>query len=78
MTRPHAVHRPKPPLPRMEVYKDRAGRFRYRRRAKNTKIVATAGQSYAYRRGAREAAKRDHPGIVVLSWPLTRWDWRAQ
>ena len=47
---------------KFEVYKDRAGEFRWRLRATNTQILATSGDSYKAKRDclhAIESVKRD-------------------
>jgi uncharacterized protein len=45
-----------------EVYKDKAGEFRWRLRAQNTKVLATSSEGYAEKRNclaAIESVKRD-------------------
>lgn len=52
----------------IEIYLDRGGkRFRYRLISANGENLSNAGQSYASRGGARRAAKREHPGIPIVS-----------
>lgn len=50
----------------IEVYLDRAGKYRYRLLSAHGEVLATPGQGYASRGGARRAAKRDHPGIPIV------------
>lgn len=40
-----------------EVYPDKGGKYRWRVRASNGKIVASSGESFHDKRGAKEAAK---------------------
>lgn len=49
----------------VQVYQDKAGKFRYRLVSKHGEILETPGQSYAFRQGARRAAKREHAYPVV-------------
>jgi uncharacterized protein YegP (UPF0339 family) len=47
-----------------EVYKDRAGEFRWRLRATNSQIIANSGEGYKEKRSclsAIESVKRDAP-----------------
>ena len=47
-----------------EVYKDKAGEFRWRLRAANSQIIATSGDGYKEKRSclsAVESVKRDAP-----------------
>jgi uncharacterized protein YegP (UPF0339 family) len=47
-----------------EVYKDKAGEFRWRLRATNSQIIATSGDGYKEKRSclsAIESVKRDAP-----------------
>jgi uncharacterized protein YegP (UPF0339 family) len=52
----------KKPKATFEVYKDKAGEFRWRLRAQNTKVLATASEGYSDKRSclsAIESVKRD-------------------
>lgn len=51
---------------RVDVYKDRKGKFRFRRIAKNGEKTS-ASQGYASRGGARRAARQNHPGVRLVS-----------
>jgi uncharacterized protein YegP (UPF0339 family) len=53
----------------LEIYRDTAGRYRWRRVAANGRIVADSGQSYRTSWGAKRAAKRSNPGLSI-------WDMR--
>lgn len=52
---------------RVEVYLDRApiGEWRWRKIARNGRIVGVGGEGYATRFGAVRAARRENPGIPV-------------
>jgi uncharacterized protein YegP (UPF0339 family) len=43
----------------VEVYKDRAGGWRWRKISRTGKITADSGQSYSRRRSAVHAARRE-------------------
>jgi uncharacterized protein YegP (UPF0339 family) len=47
------------------VYKDHEGRFRWRRVARNGRIVEDSGYSYGRKRDARRAAMSTHPTLTV-------------
>lgn len=52
----------------VQLYRDRGGkRFRYRLVSARGENLANAGQSYADRWGARRAARRDHPGVALVT-----------
>lgn len=52
----------------IQVYRDRGGeRFRYRLVSARAEVLANAGQSFAQRWNARRAARREHPGVPVVS-----------
>jgi uncharacterized protein YegP (UPF0339 family) len=53
----------------LEIYRDSAGRYRWRRVAQNGNIVADSGQSYRTFWGAKRAAKKVNPGLSI-------WDMR--
>jgi uncharacterized protein YegP (UPF0339 family) len=42
-----------------EVYPDKAGRYRWRTRARNGQITSASGESFASRRNAMRAARRE-------------------
>lgn len=46
---------------RITVYRDEAGRWRWRRQAGNNRVVAASEQSFRTRFYARRDAKRDVP-----------------
>jgi uncharacterized protein YegP (UPF0339 family) len=50
---PEAVTR----APKLEIYPDTSGKYRWRLRAANNEIVASSGQDFASKSGAREAAE---------------------
>ncbi len=50
---------------RVELYRDRAGDWRFTRIAGNGKIVAT-GESYARRVDAYETAAKTFPGLPIV------------
>ena len=50
---------------RAEVYRDVAGRYRYRIVARNGRVVDSATQGYTTRYGAKRAARRGRKGIAV-------------
>jgi len=50
---PEAVTR----APQLEIYPDTSGKYRWRLRAANNEIVASSGQDFASKSGAREAAE---------------------
>lgn len=51
------------------VYKDKAGEWRWRLKARNGKIVADSGEGYASKRNARRAFAAVYTGIGK-SWHL--------
>jgi len=51
----------------VRIKQDRAGRWRYTVFAGNHEKVATPGQGYATRSGARRAAKREFPTVPIVS-----------
>jgi len=57
----------------IEVYKDDAGKFRWRRQAANGEIVADSGQGYD-RTGIIRAVQRQTPAQDVnVTWPDDFW-----
>jgi len=50
----------------VEVYEDRAKRWRFRQKNRNGKVTKPS-QSYSTRMNARRAAHRDCPGLDVIS-----------
>ena len=40
---------------KFEVYKDKAGEYRWRLRMQNTKVIATSGEGYTTKRACEEA-----------------------
>lgn len=52
--------------PRVEVYRDSAGEWRWRRIAANGNITGDSGQGYSRRWSARRAARRANPGTRVV------------
>lgn len=59
------------PLPRVEIYRDRAGRYRFRKVNRNGRITEPS-QSYKQRRYARAAARRDVPGVPIVNVEANR------
>ncbi len=58
--------------PRVEVYRDRAGRWRWRLRAVNGKVIADSGQGYHARRECVLAAKRTRESMADAAvWEVT-------
>jgi uncharacterized protein len=60
------------PKATFEVYQDKAGEYRWRLRAQNTKILATAGDGYKEKRSclaAIESVKRDVVDAPVVEQP---------
>ncbi len=55
-----------PPGKHIQIYKDSRGKWRYRVVAANWQNTGNAGQGYASLAGAKRAAKRDHPGVLIL------------
>jgi uncharacterized protein YegP (UPF0339 family) len=55
---------PKPGTSRLtfEIFKDDGGQFRWRLKAGNGEIIATAGQAFSTMRGARESVDRIQEG----------------
>jgi uncharacterized protein YegP (UPF0339 family) len=45
-------------MDRIEVFRDEAGEWRWRKVARNGEIIATSGESYTRRWSARRAARR--------------------
>lgn len=50
----------------VEVYKDGAGQWRWRRVAGNGRIVADSGEGYANRSDCIEMAHSENPGVSVF------------
>ena len=51
-----------------EVYKDKAGEYRWRLRTQNTKVIATGGEGYNTKRACEEAidsVKKNAPDAAV-------------
>ena len=46
-----------------EVYADKAGLYRWRTRAKNGRITATSGESFASRGNALRAVRSEHRAV---------------
>ena len=63
-----AVAQDKKSAATFEVYKDKAGEFRWRLRMTNTKVIATSGEGYASKRAcedAIESVKKNAPDAPV-------------
>lgn len=56
-----------PKAPRIEIYEDRGGKFRYRRVARNGQITATPGEGYVSRSNARRAARKVFPALPIVN-----------
>lgn len=54
---------------RVEVYRDTAGGWRWRRRAGNHRTTADSGEAYLTRWGCRWAARRNNPGVPIVDRP---------
>lgn len=57
----------------MEVYRDRAGRWRYRVWAANGQNVRNPGQGYSRKWSAKRAARREHPGVPLVVNRRPHW-----
>lgn len=51
---------------RVEVYRDRARAWRWRRKAGNHRIVADSGEAYLTKWGATRAARKTNPGVRIV------------
>ena len=51
-----------------EIYKDKAGEYRWRLRTQNTQVIATSGQGYSSKRACEEgieSVKKNAPDAAV-------------
>lgn len=55
-----------PRTPKVEVFAGSDGRWFFHKRSANGRIVSPS-QGYATASGARRAARREHPGIPVVT-----------
>lgn len=55
-----------------ELYEDKAGEYRWRRKAGNHEIIAVSGESFYSKASASRSAKRVFPTVAsdVPVWPL--------
>lgn len=65
-------------MPKMQIYADRAGQYRWRLLAANNEIIATSGEGYVTKQGATLAAQRVQllaPRALLqdLTLPVKRW-----
>lgn len=51
---------------RVDVYEDKRGEWRWRRRARNNKTVSESGEGYSRENDALTAAARTNPGTPVF------------
>jgi uncharacterized protein len=74
----HAADKPAPerkPKATFEVYQDKAGEYRWRLRAQNTKVLATSSDGYKEKRSclaAIESVKRDVIDAPVVEQPAEK------
>ena len=50
---------------RVHVFKDDAGEWRWVKRAANGEIVADSSEGYTRKADALEAARREHPDLLI-------------
>jgi uncharacterized protein YegP (UPF0339 family) len=68
--RPAVAHQPadKKSAATFEVYKDKAGEYRWRLRTTNTQVIAASGQGYSSKRACEEgieSVKKNAPDAAV-------------
>lgn len=49
----------------VELFKDRAGKWRWRHKTRNGMVVDTPGESFYSKWNAKRSAKRVHPGVEL-------------
>lgn len=50
----------------IQIFKDRHNQWRWRRMAPNGRLIATAGEGFKTKWGAKRAAKRSNPGVKMV------------
>jgi uncharacterized protein YegP (UPF0339 family) len=53
-------------MSKVELYRDEAGEWRWRRRASNGQVVSVSGEGYVDRTHAREMAAQLNPDIEIV------------